>query len=242
MKKLLSIILTLVAFSSLYAQDTIRLRSGEIIPAQVQEIGISEIRYKQWSNLEGPTYVQPKSNVLSISYKNGAKENFITVPSQDQTNTSSSSSTDQAFSDALNPNHYPLTINLKSDSYLTLNGRELTEHEAKQILGEDDYGTFLAGIHQRKATGWMIDLGLVSGILGGVFIGVGEGLLGAGIGLLSVGIPIFIVGCVLYSGGLRKANNVLSDYNSEMTKLKNSSPATLSFNLSPVSAGLTLSF
>ena len=241
MKKLLSIILTLVAFSSLYAQDTIRLRSGEIIPAQVQEIGISEIRYKQWSNLEGPTYVQPKSNVLSISYKNGAKENFITVPSQDQTNSSSSSSTDQAFSDALNPNHYLLEINLKSDSYLTLNGRELTEHEAKQILGEDDYGTFLAGIHQRKATGWMAPVGLIFSLSSLPLI-LNVNLMLAGLSLATIGVPMFIVGSAVAGSGNRRANNVISDYNTQMNRLKSSSPATLSLNLSPVSAGLTLSF
>lgn len=249
MKKLLSIILTLVAFSSLYAQDTIRLRSGETIPAQVQEIGISEIRYKQWSNLQGPTYVQPKSNVLSITYKNGTRDNFITVPSQDQNNhssSSSSSSTDQAFSDALNPNHYLLEIKNSSHSYLILNGKELTAFEAEQILGEDNYGTFMSGIRQRKATTWMAVLGSILSI-SGLAMGISEDfdnseLSIAGLSMFTIGLPMFIVGAAVSGSGSRRAKHVIRDYNDEMNRLKSSSPATLSFNLSPVSAGLTLSF
>lgn len=249
MKKLLSIILTLVAFSSLYAQDTIRLRSGEIIPAKVQEIGTSEIRYKQWSNLEGPTYVQPKSNVLSITYKNGTRDNFITVSSQDQTNhssSSSSSSTDQAFSDALNPNHYLLEIKNSSHSYLTLDGKDLTTYEAEQILGEENYGTFMSGIRQRKSTKWIAALGSVLSISGIALCMHGEFDYNkstiAGICMITFGLPMFIVGAAVSGSGSRRAKHVIRDYNDEMNRLKSSSPATLSFNLSPVSAGLTLSF
>lgn len=247
MKKLLSIILTLVAFSSLYAQDTIRLRSGEIIPAQVQEIGISEIRYKQWSNLEGPTYVQPKSNVLSITYKNGTRDNFITIPSQDQTNptsSSSSSSTDQAFSDALNPNHYTLKYDNKSESFISLGDKVLSSYEAEQILGKDNYGTFLSGIHQHKATGWMAPVGSIFSMssLPLILSKRNVNLMLAGLGLAIIGVPMFIVGIAVSSSGNKRANNVINDYNTQMNRLKSSSPATLSFNLSPVSAGLTLSF
>ena len=253
MKKLLSIILTFVAFSSLYAQDTIRLRSGETIPAQVQEIGISEIRYKQWSNLQGPTYVQPKSNVLSISYKNGTRDNFITIPSQDQTNptsSSSSSSTDQAFSDALNPNHYPLIYDKNSESYLFLYNRALSPYEAEQILGEEKYGTFMSGVRQRRSTQWMVDVGALLTIGSVVLLGTqyaanenpNYGLITLGLIMITTSIPMFIVGLAVAGSGNRRANNVISDYNTQMNRLKSSSPATLSFNLSPVSAGLTLSF
>ena len=246
MKKLLSVIFTLVAFSSLYAQDTIRLRSGEIIPAQVQEIGISEIRYKQWSNLERPTYVQPKSNVLSISYKNGTRENFSTVSSQDQTN--SSSSTDQSFIYVSNPNQYTLKYDSNSESFLSFGDNPLSSYEAELILGEDNYGTFMSGIRQRKATTWMAPAGAILSTSSMLLIIIEanknipyRSLSVASIGLATatVGLLMSIVGLAVSGSGNKRAKNVIKDYNSKIEYLKSSSPATLSLNLSP---GLTLSF
>lgn len=51
-------------------------RNGDIIEAQILEVGVSEIKYKKCSNLEGPTYSILKSTVFMLKYKNGDKDVF----------------------------------------------------------------------------------------------------------------------------------------------------------------------
>jgi len=57
-----------------HAQDVIYKKDGVKIEAKVQEIGTSEIRYKKFSNLDGPVYVIFKSQVSMIIYENGTHE------------------------------------------------------------------------------------------------------------------------------------------------------------------------
>jgi hypothetical protein len=61
------------------AQDQIVLKDGNTIEAKVMEISPSEIRYKRFNHLDGPTIVVPISNVLSIKYENGMVEAFNTT-------------------------------------------------------------------------------------------------------------------------------------------------------------------
>lgn len=78
MKKFLFIFL--MAFSGMvYAQDTIALANKQTILCKILEVGSSEIKYKKWSNPEGPTYTTAISDILSISYQNGEKEDLMTL-------------------------------------------------------------------------------------------------------------------------------------------------------------------
>jgi len=58
----------------IYAQDLIILRDGNSIEANVLEISPTEIRYKRFDHLEGPTIVIMTADVLSIRYENGRTE------------------------------------------------------------------------------------------------------------------------------------------------------------------------
>lgn len=79
-----------------YAQDMIVKKDGSIIQAKVSEIGTSEVKYKKWSNQDGPSYAIAKSDILAITYQNGEKETF-----EDATPSTSSAPT-QHTSKALN--------------------------------------------------------------------------------------------------------------------------------------------
>lgn len=74
--KRFTVITFLLIFSThfVYAQDVMTLQNGDDIKAKVLEIGISEITYKKWENLEGPSYHINKTDVFRITYKNGTKE------------------------------------------------------------------------------------------------------------------------------------------------------------------------
>jgi len=56
--------------------DTIILKSGEIIFANVTEVGKSDIVYKKCENSIGPNYTISKNQVSSIKYVNGSEDNF----------------------------------------------------------------------------------------------------------------------------------------------------------------------
>ena len=75
MKSISLSILFLVAMGiSLYAQDVITLQNGDQIKVKVTEITSSEIKYKRFENLDGPTVVIPRANVFAINYENGTRE------------------------------------------------------------------------------------------------------------------------------------------------------------------------
>ena len=61
------------AFST-NAQDLIILKDGNVIETKVLEISPTEIRYKRFDHLDGPTIVIMAVDVLSIRYENGRTE------------------------------------------------------------------------------------------------------------------------------------------------------------------------
>lgn len=69
--------LFLLMFSSiLFAQDVIVKKDGSTILSKVYEIGKKEIKYKKFSNLNGPLYNISIKEVFSVNYENGEKDLF----------------------------------------------------------------------------------------------------------------------------------------------------------------------
>lgn len=57
-----------------HAQDVIVKKDGNTITSKVTEITSSEIKYKKFSNQNGPTYTIGKNEVNYINYENGERE------------------------------------------------------------------------------------------------------------------------------------------------------------------------
>lgn len=79
--------ITLLIFISttcipVYSQDIITLINGNEIEAKVIEISPSEIKYKKFDNLGGPTIVVQKNEVFLIKYENGTREKINIEASQ----------------------------------------------------------------------------------------------------------------------------------------------------------------
>lgn len=68
-----------------FSQDILTKKGGEKLSVKVEEIGETDIRYKRWDNLKGPTYVIAKAFVASIVYENGKKDDFSDPPSVSHT-------------------------------------------------------------------------------------------------------------------------------------------------------------
>lgn len=62
------------------AQDVITTKEGDDIQAKILEVTTTEVKYKKYTNLEGPIYVLSKSDVLIIRYENGEKDVFKDSP------------------------------------------------------------------------------------------------------------------------------------------------------------------
>lgn len=75
MNKILLILFSFVCSNGL-AQDGIVKKDGSTILSKVLEVNTSEIKYKKYSNLDGPTYTILNTELLSINYKNGESEKF----------------------------------------------------------------------------------------------------------------------------------------------------------------------
>ncbi len=62
------------------AQDLIQFRNGNEQNVKVLEINPTEVIYKRTDNLEGPTIIVLKSEVIRIVYANGTREEFVEEP------------------------------------------------------------------------------------------------------------------------------------------------------------------
>lgn len=72
------IILTMLSLAALnvVAQDVVVKKDGSTILAKVLEVNQDNIKYKKFSNQNGPTYTINLSDVMSVNYENGEKEYF----------------------------------------------------------------------------------------------------------------------------------------------------------------------
>ena len=61
---------------SVSAQDVIVKKDGSTILSKVLEVNTSDIKYKKFSNPNGPTYTISKADIMSINYENGEKDLF----------------------------------------------------------------------------------------------------------------------------------------------------------------------
>lgn len=74
--KTTSLVLFVVLTNNLFGQDLIWMRTGDKIEAKVVEITPEVVKYKKFSNMDGPSYSVDKNKVLQIAYKNGEVEKF----------------------------------------------------------------------------------------------------------------------------------------------------------------------
>lgn len=77
MKKNIYLLLVIILFSlPSFAQDKIYKKNGDVVEAKVIEIGESEIKYKIFTDQEGPTYSVDKDRLSKIVYQGGREETF----------------------------------------------------------------------------------------------------------------------------------------------------------------------
>lgn len=75
-RKFILLSLLLVAFVTSKAQDVITQKDGTTLIVKTLEVNNNEIKFKKYSNLEGPTYSISIQDIDNIIYENGEKDIF----------------------------------------------------------------------------------------------------------------------------------------------------------------------
>lgn len=130
-----------------YAQDKIYKTDNTVIEAKVLEINKTEIKYKKFSNQNGPAYIVPVKDISMIVYENGEKEVYnqgqTTQPSTAVSNTSNASVANLTLTKARN---FVLNENINEAiaSYSKLIKIDVAN---PTLLSEDAYALALGGIY-----------------------------------------------------------------------------------------------
>ena len=209
------------------AQDVIVKKDGTTIQSRVIEINATEIKYKKWSNQEGPLYSINRSEIMSINYQNGEIEKFAELNSENPSPSDLPIYTEEELKCVFyHPYHYTLLLGEK----------EMTQKELRILIGEDGYESFMSGhrmIKTTQALEWPFYLtgaagmiGLISGYIkdkdGGYnYTARTVGWIGIG-----VAVPLFVLNTVFSKIGTNRINEVVNEYN-------RNNPKTISFNIAP---------
>lgn len=127
--KLLLIVVLLITTGVAKAQDVIVKKDNSTILSKVTRISETEIEYKKWSNLDGPTYIIKKADVVRINYENGDTDVF----------------TKEEIVETIDDNVARNNFNQmqRRGKNLTLDGRILSDNEVLELVGYENYKTYL---------------------------------------------------------------------------------------------------
>lgn len=131
------------------AQDVIVKTDQSTVLSKVLEITSTEIKYKKWNNIEGPTYSIDRSEVLNINYENGEVENFSNTAEKQQ----------QTYSQGNMSNDGLLDSYASFPAALKLNGCRLSDNETQRLLDKQNYQLYLKGKRQ-------VNFGEIVGVIG----------------------------------------------------------------------------
>ena len=216
MRKIFILAICVVAVLGAYAQDIIVTRDANRIEAKILEVSSSEIKYKEFNNQTGPTFMLTNAEISTIIYQNGTVKVFE-QPKQ-QTNT-------------YNSTVYGTSVN--SEPILPITRYDKTYYMGDQRMTEDQYLAYkkknctqayeaFQKAEKLRKTGWNlfgsgVPILSVGAILYGVGLGVGSDqgdpdiILGCGIpGALMMGIgsglTVASIPCIVI-GSIRKNNS-----------------------------------
>ena len=152
MRLLFLIGITLFMFAtSAYSQDILYTTAGNKLQAKVLEINLKDIKYKDFNNIEGPTYVISKTDIVLIQYSNGVTEVINNNPAtvapktNEQVSTFNKPVDETKTSKKKEFNLYYLNNNLLSINALALANGDVTLMYDRDFLNSRMSVTFLGG-------------------------------------------------------------------------------------------------
>ena len=201
MKRTIVLLVCLLVGGIISAQDIITKNDGTDIQAKVMEVEQSQIKYKKFSNLEGPTYIISVSDILMITYENGEREMYNT-----DTAVEKKSSLPQGV----------MTYNSWSGK-VSVGGVTIEDEMLDRYFSPDDFQLFKSG--KKVST-----VGSILAFAGALPFGYSIGYMAAAgetdetnLALLIGGGAVMVTGIVVSSLGGKKMKKAMANYNSALT-------------------------
>jgi hypothetical protein len=150
----------LLSGSGLKAQDTIVKNNGDIIYAKITEIGTNAITYKRTDLEDSPNFIENRSEIAGIKFKNGVKQDFTKenaekkafADAQKQTqNNTASSSKPSSEANTFKPANEKHKIESLNGRY-TFDGQKIGKREVDRTLGRSKNPAVLLGLKTAKTT------------------------------------------------------------------------------------------
>lgn len=239
MKKMLLFACMIFAAISAFAQDIIVTRDARRIEARIHEVSDTEIKYKEFNNLNGPLYIIRTTDINTIIYQNGAVKVYDNARQAAPAAVAASSAVD------------PSLMMTKSDDFYVLGDLRMDEAQYVEFVKANctpAYEAYQKAFQLRKTGFTLLGMGIgfaaggttfiVLGSIFGATVSSGLGLAftipgsifaGVGGGLLIGSIPCIAVGTV-------KKNNSYEVYNEVCARP--SYATKLEFNLQTSQNGL----
>lgn len=142
MKRLFLVLASMASIASAIAQDVIVKRDGEEIQCRILEVSSNKVKFKQWKNQNGPTFVEKKADILMLKYENGQKEVIsfsgpVGETKVDDAVVAETPVDSVALADTMPISNNYLEYARKEQSGLLKWGRSITEEQAHSVLGKD---------------------------------------------------------------------------------------------------------
>ena len=144
------IVLTMLSLAALNvaAQDVVVKKDGSTILAKVLEVNQDNIKYKKFSNQNGPTYTINLSDVMSVNYENGEKEDYSNSSNTNDNNSEVKEIEKDAASNNsellnLYATDYHLNPSYKLKDKETLSGIAFLSFSNTSILSNDEIEIYL---------------------------------------------------------------------------------------------------
>ncbi|MDR2683952.1 MAG: hypothetical protein LBB53_01050 [Prevotellaceae bacterium] len=213
-----------------FAQDIIVTKDSKRIDAKVLEVNINDVKYKDWSNLEGPTYTILKSDIASIIYYGTGKV--------------------ETFANAAQPQEpqYNGDVSMTLSRFNAMSDDEQDEYFERNV-GGNIYDTFHSGVNLRRTGRGLLASGLALSGAGLLYISIGlindfkeSYFLTGGYVFLGIGETLVIVSIPLNAAGGGKKKAAQNEYINRYLKNTSSYKPELNFGFTASGIGFTVNF
>ncbi len=230
--------LFILYFLSAFSQDTIvKVTSTQLI-VKIIEVSSSDIKYKKWDYLDGPTFVINRSEISKIKYANGETDIISNLSNKAAILRNLRTNKTNNDGNTYNP---PVSAWLEyhptAPSRLKINGEVASVEDAKFILGESTFSRInrnIKGINASYATCFFAVPVIATGII------LTNKSLPASITCFTLGTVMFGV-ALPWTFILPRINNaIVSSYNDISSY--NHKETRLNFTIEPNGMGIALRF
>jgi len=156
MNRALFIFIFLVLGFLSYSQDILYLSNGDKLSAKITEINPTDVKYKDFTNLGGPTYVISNSELVLIQYSNGTTQVINSNPRPIEPKKESQVTTNAKLLETKKtklPNLYYMNSNLLSINALALTNGDVTLIYDRELFNCKMSVSFLGGYNFNSRMG-----------------------------------------------------------------------------------------